>query len=113
MIPGFPVQVEARLVALRQFLALCIPSLHGARLVEYRGVDLLGAVDVALADLETQVTRSLSEGQRVDWLCRNGRLYLRTFAADAPAPSWERVFAEEDVADVRAILREAGLGDDA
>lgn len=106
-------EVDARLVALRQFLAACPFKLRGVRLVRYRGADFLVIDDVALQDLERQVAASVHEGCRVDWLSRNALLYLRVSASDGPAPSWERVFAEQDLADARSMLKEAGWGSDA
>ena len=113
MTPELHAQVEAKLVSLRQFLGTCLPALRRVRLVQYRGADSLEAVDVGLDELETEVAASVREGSRVDWVCRNERLYLRVSDADGPAPSWERVFAEEDLADVKALLRDAGFGSDA
>lgn len=113
MTPELRAQLDAKLFSLRQFLSACPPRLDGVRLVQYCGVDLLGTSDVALEDLEAQVAGSMCEGLRVDWVCRNEFLYLRVFAGDGPVPSWERVFAEEELANVRSILRAAGFGNEA
>lgn len=99
--------VEARLVSLRQFQATCPPMLQGARLFRYRGPDLAAAVDVLLENLEAEVAACIADGFGVDWICRNDLLYLRVVEADALPPSWERVFAQQDMADVTAILRGA------
>lgn len=111
--PEFRADVDARLVALRQFLSALPFKLRGVRLVRYRGADFLGIDDVALEDLEGQVAASVREGRRVDWLSRNALLYLRVSPSEGPAPSWERVFAEQDLADARSVLKEAGWDGDA
>lgn len=113
MTPEFRAQLEAKLVSLRQFVATWPHNLSGARLVQYCAVDFLAAVDFPLEEIERQVTGSVCGGFFVDWICRNQLLYLRVFEFDRPKPSWERVFAQEDLADVKFILREAGFGDDA
>lgn len=113
MTPDFHAQIEARLLALRQFLATCPPKLRGARVFRYCGADLLDALDVPPAQMEAQVSASMSEGLRVDWLCRNELVYLRVFEGAGPVPSWERVFAQQDLEEVRAMLQEADAGGDA
>ena len=96
--------LEAKLVSLRQFLVACPPGLRGARLVRYSGGDLRREGYVALSELEPQVAACMREGLSVDWLYRNAVLYLRVFDGNGPAPSWERLFAELDLAEVRALL---------
>lgn len=106
-------EVEARLVALRAFLATCPPRLSGARLVQYRGPDLLRREDLALDDLEARLASCVREGLCADWLYRSGILYLRVFDSGVAAPSWERLFAEQEMSDVQAILRDADFDNDA
>jgi hypothetical protein len=113
MNPDFAAEVQARLMSLRQFMSACPPTLHGARLVHYCGADFRGALDVAVVDIESQVANSVGEGFLVDWVCRNEVLYLRVAESDAPRPSWERVFAEDDLGDVRALLRDADFDSNA
>jgi hypothetical protein len=96
-------------MALRAFMLACPPTLQGARVVQYRGADFRGALDVAVADIENQVAGSVGDGFLVDWVCRNEVLYLRVAESAAPGPSWERVFAEDEMGDVRSILRDAGF----
>lgn len=104
--------IDARLASLRQFLSACQLTLHGVRLVQYHGADFRGSIDVALENVEQHVTDSVGDGFRVDWICRNELLYLRVFEGEGAAPSWERVFAEEDLANVRSVLKDAGFEND-
>lgn len=106
-------RVASKLASLRQFVAACPPPLRGVRLVQCCGTEFLGARDVARDDVERQVMGSVSEGFSVDWVCRNQTLYLRVFASDGPMPSWERVFAEEDLADAKSAMRQADFEGDA
>ena len=94
-------------MALRQFMAACPATLQGARLVQYGCVEFVRALDIAPADIEGQVTECVCEGFSVDWVCRNEVLYLRACLSDGARPSWERVFAEGDLAHVRSILGDA------
>jgi hypothetical protein len=105
-------EVEAKLVAVRTFLATCPPRLIGARLVQYRGPDLLRTEDLKVEDLEPQLAACVREGLSVDWLYRSGLLYLRVFDSGVAAPSWERLFAEQELSAVQAILRDAGFDSD-
>ena len=109
MTPHAADAVQAKLVTLRSFLAACPPQLHVARLVQYCGADFVTASDVGLGDVENQVAASMGEGFTVDWVCRNDVLYLRVLEIVGSGPSWERVFAEQDLHDVRNILRDGGF----
>lgn len=108
MDPDFRATVEPTLVSLRHFLSSCPPGLQGVRVVRYSGGGLLGALDVALPELEGKVSDAVREGCSVAWVWRNALLYLQVVQAGGPAPSWERVFAEQDLADVRSVLGQAG-----
>jgi hypothetical protein len=99
---------QERLAALRRFREACPPGLRAARLMQFRGADFLGASDVAFDAIEDQVSASVRSGLSVDWIYRSGILYLRASEPGGPVPSWERVFAQEDLADVRALLGAAG-----
>lgn len=100
--------IEQKLMALRQFVSTCPPGLHGARVFRYGGADLLETFDIPMADVGGQIAGAMGTGRSVDWVYRNALLYLRVFESGQQPPSWERVFAQHDLADVRALL-----GDDA
>ena len=95
-------------MALRQFMATCPSGLLGARVFRYGDADLLDTIDIAVADVDGVIAASMADGLAVDWVYRNALLYLRVFEADRQPPSWERVFAQQDLADVRAILLRSG-----
>jgi hypothetical protein len=82
-------------------------DVSGCRLVQYVGVDLLGAIDVPLGEVESQIEGLVCEGFLVAWAQLGRVMYLRVWEADGPEPPWSKVFAEEPLADVEAILREA------
>lgn len=103
--------LDAKLVSLRQFVASCPSPVRGVRLVEFSRAQILEATDVPLQDVEGRVTLFVCKGLLVDWVYRNQLLYLRASERSGPVPSWERVFAEEDLADVKAILRATDAGD--
>lgn len=77
------------------------------RLVQYCGVDLVGALDVPFNEVESQITGLLCEGYYVDWQVNNDCCYLRVWEFDGPEPEWTKVFAEVPLADVNEILRQA------
>ena len=79
----------------------------GCRFVQYCGFERVGALDLAPAEAEAQVVSLLCGGFRVGWAEHDGRLYLRVWEFDGPEPPWPKVFAEEHLADVGAIVREA------
>jgi hypothetical protein len=83
-------------------------TLTCCRLVHYCGVECIGARDVALADTQSQIEGLLCEGFHVDWMQHEERLYFRVWESDRPEPLWPKVFAEEHLADVKEILRQAG-----
>jgi hypothetical protein len=102
--------------AFRAKLELCIGNFRhwaqgrevsGCRLVQYVGVDLLGAIDIPLGKVESQIEGLVCEGIRVAWAQQGRLMYLRAWDGDGPEPAWSKVFAEEPLADVEAILREA------
>jgi hypothetical protein len=99
---------QATLKSLHQFLASCPPGLRGVRLFRQSTIDDLVATDVAADDIDTRLADCIGQGLSVDWLLRNQVLYLRATEADGRAPSWERILAGEDMADVRRILGTAG-----
>jgi hypothetical protein len=83
-------------------------ALTSCRLVQYCGVQCIGAIDVTLADAQAQIDGLLCEGFCVNWTECDGRLYLRVWELDGPEPTWPKVFAEEHLADFDQILLQAG-----
>lgn len=102
---------EDTLASLHRFLASCPPGLKGVRLLRYGGGDLLSVTDMGVAALDTQVAAAVSEGATVDWVRRNACLYVRVAEAGRAPPSWERLFAEQDMAAARSALDREGSGD--
>jgi len=90
---SFRLGVEALLAEYREWSST--QALTGGRLVQYRGLDLVGAHDVPLAEVEREMERLLYEGQYVDWAEHQGRLYLRVWGYGDPEPDWLKVFAEQ------------------
>jgi hypothetical protein len=45
------------------------------------------------------------EGFQVDWSERQQRVYLRVWEFGGPEPEWPKVFAEQPLVDVAALLR--------
>jgi hypothetical protein len=84
-------------------------ALSTCRLVQYCGVDLVGAKSPALADVEREIEALICEGLNVDWEAHRSCLYLRVWESGGPEPEWSNVFAEVPLADVSDLLRQAGL----
>jgi hypothetical protein len=76
-------------------------TLLSCRLVQYCGVDLVGVIDVPLADVESQIKGLVCEGFYVDWTEREGRLVLRVWEFGGPEPEWAKVLAEQALADIK------------
>lgn len=86
-------------------------SVDSCRWVEYVGVKMIGAIDVPLDDVEKRMRNALCEGRRVDWNEQGGTMFLRIWDGDVE-PTWDKVFAEESLADIDEILRQAGFAED-
>lgn len=84
-------------------------SFPRCRLVQYTGVDLVGALDVEPDDVEPEIAGLLAEGFRVDWLDGGAKIYLRVWEGTGPEPGWPDVIAGRPLADVAAILKSAGF----
>ena len=72
---AFCAGLESRLTAFRDWARG--RDLSACRLVQYLGVERIGALDVPLGEVETQVTGLVCEGFRIDWTQQGSRLYLR------------------------------------
>ena len=101
----FRAKLESRLDAFRQWARG--RDFSGCRLVQYLGMEKVGSLDVTLVQVESQIEGLVCEGFRVDWAEQDSQMYLRVWEADGPEPPWSKVFAEEHLADIDAILREA------
>lgn len=101
---GFGAKVESRLGAYRNWTDG--RDLRNCRLVQYVGVEMLGANDVPLGDVESQIQGLVCEGFQVDWAPDCNRMYLRAWESGGPEPPWPRVLAEEHLADIDGILIE-------
>jgi hypothetical protein len=77
------------------------------RLIHYCGVDLVGAKSLPPTGVEPEIEGLLSQGFNVHWAERQGWLYLRVWEFGGPEPEWTKVFAEEPLADIGELLRQA------
>src|SRR6478609_6531726 len=103
MSPEFQQKIDTALVAFRGFARAAAPSDSGARLVQYAGVEVQGAIDVPAEDVEREVAGVIAEGLAIDWAAHGQRLYLRVYEHGGPEPTWAKVFAEEDLVDIDSI----------
>lgn len=87
--------------------------LTSCRLVHYVGVDSPNAIDVPLSQVRNQIEGCLREGLMVAWGQRDSCVYLAIQEPGCPMPSWEKVWKEEALVDVEALVREAGFDSDA
>ena len=87
-------------------------KLQSRVLVHYSGVSLIGVKELALDDVEKEITGLVEEAFYVDWTEHESKVYLRVWEYGGPEPEWAKVFAYDDLADIDAILREAGFEPD-
>ena len=80
------------------------------RLVLYAGVNKPNVRDLSPTDFRKAIAEWLGQGYVVGWHCRDDCLYLYAQEPGCPVPAPEKLFAEEELADVSAILRAAGFG---
>jgi len=69
----------------------------GCRVVQYCGIELVGADDVELAEAEWRIRGYLGDGYHIAWDEHEGRLYFCVWEGwddEVVVPSWQRVFAE-------------------
>ena len=105
--PEFSAKLAAELAEYRAFVSPL--RIDTCRLVHYCGVDVPNAIDVPLSEVEDNVTGCLAEGFCVGWLEHNRRLFIYVQEPGCPLPERASVVAEAAIADVDAILREAGF----
>jgi hypothetical protein len=106
--PEFERKLQQTLKAFEAF-ARGQPLLRG-RFVLYAGVNKPNAWDLPPTDFRKAIVEWLGQGYVVGWHCRDDWLYLYAQEPGCPVPSAEQLFAEEELADVSAILRAAGFG---
>ena len=102
MSPEFAAKLATRLADYRAWA-------HGrrissVRLVQYCGVEMIGARDIALAEVEQQISGCTCEGFSVEWAEQKERLYLcvwEPWDTHGTAPDWSKVFSESDLIDDR------------
>jgi hypothetical protein len=88
-------------------------SVRACRLVHYCGTDGPNSADVPLVEIEARVMGCIDEGFDVRWAMRAETLYVCVQEPTGPVPEWTKVFSEEPLEDVNAMLKEAGFGNDA
>jgi len=95
------------------FLELSLGKEHGSsqgvRLVQYCGVEMIGALDVPQSGIRHQIEGLVAEGFGLKWINENGVTYLAVWEPDGPEPDWSNVFKESNLTDVQRILRDAGF----
>lgn len=79
------------------------------RLVHYCGVGSPNAADISAERIAEEIEGCLREGFTVNWAALGKRVFIAVQEPGCPIPPWEKVFAEEAIEDVDAILRSAGL----
>jgi hypothetical protein len=82
-------------------------SFLACKLVQYVGVELAGVIDVSIDEVEPQIEGLLGEGFYVDWADHNNFIYLMVWEYSGPEPDWNKVFAEQSLVNVEALLRAA------
>lgn len=102
----FRAKLNAKLAAYRNWFGG--RSVHSCRLVHYCGVTCV-AKTLPLEEVEREIEGLVCEGFYVDWAEHDARLFLRVWEFGGPEPEWAKVFAEEPLADVDALLRQAGF----
>lgn len=70
---------------------------QNCRLVQYCGPDMIGAIDVPVAQIEAQIEGLLAEGFDVDWGSNGNQLYLRVWEFGGAEPDWQSVYAERSL----------------
>ena len=61
---------------------------------------MIGALDVPLGEMESQIQGLLGEGFHVAWADHHDLVYLRVWEYPGPEPAWLNVFSEKSLADV-------------
>ena len=93
MTEDFRRELDAKLNAYRDWSVS--RKLTSCRLVQYCGIELAGAIDVPMNEVEQQIRGLVCEGFYVDWMERDSQLVLRVWEFGGPEPDWPKVFAEQ------------------
>ena len=65
-----------------------------------------------LGEVEAEIAACLQEGFLVDWKTKAQRLFISVQEPGFSPPAWDKVFAEQALVDVAALLRAAGFEDE-
>lgn len=85
-------------------------SLSRGRFLLYAGVNKPNASNLEPSDFRAAIAERLGQGYAVGWECNGECLYLYAQEPGCPLPSPDKLFSEEELADVEAILKAAGFG---
>lgn len=107
--PEFERKLQRALGEFDAFLRGC--TVTRGRFLLYAGVNKPNVWDLDPSEFHAALAEWLAEGYVVGWESNGGCLYLYAQEPGCPIPSAEKLFAEEELADVEAILRAAGFGD--
>jgi hypothetical protein len=91
----FRARLDAKLDTYREWFAK--RKISNCRLVQFCGVEMIGALDIPLSEIQDRIEGLLCEGFYVDWAEDRGRLYLRVWEYGGPEPDWPNVFREESL----------------
>ncbi|KAB0300096.1 hypothetical protein F2Z80_23590 [Vibrio fortis] len=103
----FKKQMEDKLSEYRQWTKEHLFT--SCKLVHYVGVDRPNAFNFEPTEIEDRISGCIAEGFYVDWHTHKDCLYICVQEPDCPVPTWEQVIAQEAIADVDEILRNAGF----
>jgi hypothetical protein len=84
-------------------------SFDTARLVHYCGVDSPNSIDIESNCVWENIQNCLEEGFFVDWGILDKKIFVLVQEPGCPIPSWEKVYAEQEIENVDEILRKAGF----
>lgn len=106
--PAFVARLDQTLQRYRTAAATRVAD--RCRLVQYCGVDRPYGLDIDTSRIEYEISFHLAEGLLVDWHFADQVFYLCTQEPGCPMPMWDQVKAEQAMADVDALLKDAGFG---
>lgn len=73
------------------------------RLVQYCGIECIGACDIPVTEIENRLINLWQEGFYVSWAIRDETLFLRVYEFGGPEPDWQKVFIEQHLAEIADI----------
>jgi hypothetical protein len=95
MTEEFRRKLDAKLNTYRDWLRTHNPA--RCRRVQYCGIELVGASDVPIDEVESRIYGLLCEGFYVDWSDRGDQIVLRIWEFGGPEPDWQKVFNEQHI----------------